>query len=726
MNKRLNIFIILFLLSFQIMGGIPSPPLKTIMLEPQDEAKIFKNSKLELSFETPKELQIKFQNFFNGDIPTKKTSVNPFLEWELNIVTVFKNRNSGNKITKYGFFYQDFERNEAIDSWVKKRTKYNLRTRFAPPEPGQWTAMTTIFVHGKKMYETTLFEFEVNEGESKGYTTIAENKRYLKRNDEVIVPTGVNLPSPYVGNNMTWSWKNNEKLNLEAWTLFQKDVERYALQGGEYFRFFLMPSSSDIEFEKLGNYYDRMNFAWEIDELLNLCERENVLINFNMLYHTPIMRSADYHQFRWDYHKAWADPEAWPYKDVNPVYAYSDEINSTMPSDMFLNEQTMRYAKQRTRYIISRWGYSTAIGMFELMSEPWHINEDWINKHSPYDENTTLGDSSRRAAYEYHKQISNYIKNDLGHKKHLLGAVGRLNRSNVENAVFSHVKDTSFTFNDSTWFLDNIDFISISYYSSFPSKMIVSKKNKDNIACEEGENSVFCAVNNLFENYDKPILFGEADHGDGTHGCSDLEGHKIDAMRYNFNGIAGHYLWGVFSYPHKSSSIKFDERNSWKSAVMAKNQFNDRFFTSIAEDFGIQGRQKSNIRSIKTDIKEHQYILNESLEKGVGYLYNRTFNVHTAKDGGETTEKESACYLEKEDYQTPVPISFRPKLMKIEGLKRRTDYVIRFYGYKNGSFLGQTVEKSSFWGNLSLKHPILGGDKNSNPIIWYQIEMVED
>jgi hypothetical protein len=232
---------------------------------------------------------------------------------------------------------------------------------------------------------------------------------------------------------------------------------------------------------------------------------------------------------------------------------------------------------------------------------------------------------------------------------------------------------------------------------------------------------MFCAIQNLTDKYDKPVIFGEADHGDATHYCSELEGHQIDIMRFNLSGAAGHYVWRAFVYPHPEEDAIMDERISWPGLIVAQDVFNGAVFTQTLDDFGLQGREKTSLRGTKTDLKEHQYILSRGAETGLGYIYNRTYNIHTAPINKDNIENTS-CYIEDQELNQAIKIEWRPKKMKVEGLKRRGEYSIKFYSYKTGEFISAVTTKANIFGKLSLEHPTLGDNRFNNPLIWYVIE----
>ena len=703
-------------------SGIPQ---RMLITQIQPETKTIKKlEKLELGIELPSLLNDKINNFIFEKSVDSLEKVNPFLEWELSVKAYFTHHESGRVIERDGFYYREVKRDIAADTWRNQPNSFPMRIRFAPDQIGTWSVEIVITKFERPVTQSVRFGFEVIESKNSGYVSVHENNKYLERDDEPILLTGFNYPGPYTANNIIYSHTKEAKLNLEVWTLFQDDIKRYALEGGKHFRFFMSPSASGIEFEKLGNYYDRLNFAWEIDKMLETCEAHDVLVNFNMLIHTPIMVMGDYYQFRYDYADFWHDESVWPHKDKNYPYAYSAAFNSKTPSDMFLNEEPMKYIKQRIRYIIARWGYSTAISLFELLSEPWHINEHSVNKDAPYDSISNLGNTSRKAVHKYHKEISSYIKKDLKHKNHLLGAVGRLPLGPGEERIFSH-RTIPEGYNDSTWFDPNIDVVSISFYSSVPDKMIITKKGNNTTDCEQGENSYHCTIDRLQRTYNKPIIFGESDHGDGTNTCSKLLGHTIDLMRVNTTGAAGHYIWAAFMYPHKKNNQPLDQRESWKHVISATNFFNKPFIQNIIDSVGIQGRQRKRVRGTKEYVKEHQYILAENQKSGFGYVYNRTFNVATAAGIQDSLSTGNQCYVENSMFREPRDIQWKPKRMKVEGLNARKSYLIRYYGFGTGTFLTAVETKATVFGKINLIHPTLGYTKETNPLIWYEIEQLD-
>lgn len=715
-------FLLIFL--FAISSHAQKIPFELVDLKVLDGKldQAAKLEKLELGFALPSALKKSIDDYLYSP-EFNRAGINPFVSWDLDVEATFYHRASGGKYTISGFYYREMKRNIKRNTWEDENTPYPIRIRFAPPKTGQWTVQVDVQVKGKKKYESQPLSVNVVDSDNKGYVGVHENDKYLVRDGQVIVPTGNNLLAPYVNNNLIYSKKPDEKLKVDAWVQFRELIERYALEGGEYFRFFLTPSSTDIEFQETGYYYDKQNFAWEVDQMVELCEEKDVLIDFNMMLHTMTMQLGDYYQYRYDFTDNWTSEEMWPYKDPNPPSGYSKLLESKMPSDMFLQEEALKYLKERTRYIIARWGYSTAISMFEILSEPWHVDENAVDHYVPYDSLGSAGDKARKAAHNYHRTIAGYIKDSLLHKQHLLGAVGKFPAGSTD--IFSHQVYEGEQYIDSTWFDENIDVLSISFYTAHPDKMIISKKGRNNNRCEEGENSYACVIRRLQENYGKPVMFGESDHGDGTHSCSDMQATQVDIMRYAFTSAAGHYVWAGFNYPDKKNGKTNgqDERESWTGVIKAKDFYNSDWQTKIYENYGDQGREKSNFKGSDEDLVEHQYIINEEKDKATGYIYNKTFNVYTATGELEAAiDSNSNCFIPIPEYRIPTTITWKPQRLKIEGLKSWKKYHIFYYGFMDGEFITAVEVRSSLFGKLKLVHPALEADKDKEPLIWYRVE----
>jgi hypothetical protein len=722
--RFINAVLFLFLVAQPVYSSALERPQKDYFVELLSPQEVKVHEKLEIGIRISPQLNDAFLRAIHPKHQYDEgVKVNPFLSDEFLIEAIFTHE-SGKTIKRQGFYYRDMARDIKNNRWIDNTNTHPLRIRFTPELAGKWEVEVHAFIenprHDFNNFSSSNIEFHVaKQQKNAGFVQVNSSKTQFIRNEQIITPIGINLPHPIMGNNMLYSWNPNETLNLEAWKLFNDDVLRFAQKGGKYFRFFMGPSASDIEFEELGNYFNRLNYAWEIDNMLAICEEYDVLVVFNMLLHTPVMVSGDYQQFRWDFGLFWPDPNAWPHRDPNPPYCYQKAFNFKLPSEMFLHEESMRYIKERYRYMLARWGYSTSIMMFEPLSEPWHIDENSYARYTPYD--LEEGDQARKAAHIFHRDMLRYIKKDLGHTQHLFGVVGRLPGKPGE--IFSHPDDIQMAYADSSWFEELADVLSISNYSPSPDKMLISKRGRDNNTCEDRENSFRCAIDQLQATYNKPVFFAEADHGDDTHACSSLHGLKLDAMRFPITGAAGHFVWAAFNYSHGDFEYPIDERDGWRNIVLAERYFNTGLAQNVLQHAHTFGREKASVRGISRDIKEHSYVLSSDRSQGIGYIYNRTFNVHTMGDatGGETDEN-SRCFIPQTELQTTVEVTWKPQRMKIEGLKPRQRYTLRYFDYTTGRFVHAFDIRSNMFGNSALIHPVLDALPDSSPFYWYQIE----
>jgi hypothetical protein len=709
--------LILLILSFPFFSYAQNQANIEFEFMNQDSKNISQNARLELGLTLPDSVLSRIEDYLRGR-PHQRIGLNPFVSWDVDIKAEFKYLSGDEEFTAIGFWYAEMERDFKANKWKDLKTDLPFRVRYAPTYLGDWEVSLQVNIKGEPFYSSAPKQFHVVESQNKGHVALNPETQYLERDGKTIMPTGVNLPFPSNKNNLMYTFDKDETLDVVAWQEYRALVERYIAEGGEYFRMFMHPSSTEIEFEEVGCYQKRQNLAWEMDQLIEVCENHNTLIQFNLMYHSYFMKLGDYHQFRYDYSDYWLDESSWPFKDPNEISGYSRILNSKTPSDMFLSQTGMRYLKQRVRYIMARWGYSTSISNVELLCEPWHIDENPYVHDTPYDALTPAGDTARKAVYEYHKQMASYIKDSLQYNQHLLSAVGRFPAGKTR--IYSHNTEKEPNFIDSTWFLDQIDLITISYYSKSPEKMIISKQSKNN-TCGENENAMACTVARLNSTYNKPVIMGEFDHGDGTHECADYQGHYLDVMRFPYTGLIGHHVWATFIEDEKNQRFESD---SWPRIITAKDYFNSDWFLKLIERKEVLGRQKSDFQGSPEDIVETQYIIGNDQSEAAGYIYNRTFNINTASGQPLEALEETACTLKDTLFIQPINVTWKPQRMHVEGLQLFTKYRMLFYSYVDHTFLYQVELRSSIFGKLKLVHPILIPKKDKNPLVWYRIEKV--
>jgi hypothetical protein len=687
---------------------------------------VLRLKKLEFGVSLPTDIQDAVNNFINNISGDK---INPFVDNAFNgaatdgfsgldVEFVFTHITSGQYRVIDAFYYRDFERNESDNNWDGVYTDYPIRCRFAPPRNGEWTASVIIKVNQIAVAQSQAFKFNVVESGSLGYVKVHENKRNLQRGNRIIFPVGHNFPNPMndvaqypiLYNPVLSPTETHKAARLEAWKNYIADIERYANLGGKYIRTIQSPWSSLLEFEKRGNYYDRLHYAWEQDNLMDLCEEKDILVMFNLMIHEPFMKYADYFMSTWDWDH-WENDGSYNPSDLYPHYCYNTEPGVKQVYEMFTNPEDLYYHTQRTRYYISRYGYSTNIYEFELLSEPYHINEFWVDGSTATkpinDPNNPERQLLRDAMLSYNSTVSAYIKNNCNQ---LVG----INYSGPE-----WLKDSELS-NDPVSSLSTIDLIGMNLYASEPDKLLISKSTNNNTT-ELGENSYYARVKAFQDKYGKPILFPEFGISEDLHKCSGFTGHYVDVMTAGFTGVAGFNMWDGFMHP--TPTEPYEEEILWPSTIRAQQHMNaNDVINTLKNGNGdwSQGRQMEfRLGSDNTESKELQYYISKNKENAIGYVKNLSYNI---------SNKRTNINCQLSNLENPIDelidISHTQgannSILWVEGLKSNTDYNIDWYSYKEGLYLWSECLNTN--GNkLKVKHPVLLTTYFDRPIVWFVV-----
>lgn len=709
-----------------------APEWEAIVMEYPDLSQVLRYEKMEIGVRLPLEVEHKVNNFIQQVNVQDFMKLNPYLEWDLRIVGTFTHE-SGVVKQIDGFYYRNFDRDEANDYWTDLGTHYDFRLRFAPGLTGNWTYKTAIYVQGVQRYTSDEQSFRVIESGNPGFVQKHRNglnlalgnpdSLYFPVGDCLAFPNGEDdwilnygVPYPYMSN-----------FRMHYWKGYMDNVKRFVDAGGRYLRFIVNPVYSDIEFEKLGDYTDRLVFAYEMDRMLEYAHEHDLYIHFNLRHHTPLYLQSNYEFFHWDFEPG-SPKQKSTWKDKEP-YAYYPLAKNGKPSDLVADSVAMNYQKQRYRYLIARYGYSTNISLMEIMSEPQHMDGyfkkysddlNWENDivYEPAMESDSLdGMVARKAIYEYHKAIATYIKQHLKHENHLLSAVGTMGKYFTMSA-----EGKGFTYNDSTLFIPEIDVVAISTYSYYPNKMLISKGNKLGtngiFELAAGENSYYKTMDYLRDTCFKIPVIAETGVGSMCDDCTRDALLRYDAFKFCFSGVSGVNFWQGYDY---STAAKRKQNDSliYPSIALVNNFMNGPAAKQGLNEAWKQGRWKMAGNKI-SGIREMQVYVSVSGERALGYLANNTYNVFTTN-----VDSSSFCTQVPMDanYKTFVPIDdctktwWWCKRVQLQGLQPKTDYRITWYDY-NGNESGTEVFTSSRSGSWKMNHPTL--DKE-NPVRVFQI-----
>lgn len=710
-----------------------------------DLNQISRYNKLEFGIRIPIDIQNRVDQFLFQE-GLYATELNPFLEWDLDIELHYIHLKSGLKKHVDAFYYREYFENEETDDWDPIETPYPFRARIAPSEIGVWSAFMLVKVKNQPVFKSDSFEFNVVESENPGYVKVHSNNRNLVRGNELIFPIGQNFPGPdehsipwggdenYIGKKLFSRNNTTKATNTREWDFFLNKVETYFKQGGKFIRIMQSPWSALIEYEKKGNYFDRLHYAWEQDKLLDLCEQYDAMILFNLMNHTPFEICSSYFAFHWDWERYWIDENGQIYYNHDedwPLYCYntnSKEIGGKLPHQTLADDEDLLYHQQRTRYYISRYGYSTNIYEFELLSEPFNVDVNAKYKTQPYfvpqdgatDEQIAYQKELFQSIEKYQRNISTYIKEELGHDEHLIG---------VDYASGIWNPDSTKWQLDKSYAFKHIDIIALNDYDVAQNRYIKSKSGSNN---EFGlnENSKARMIHDLYQRSQKPIILSEQGIGDGFGACTEYAESKIDAMSMGFVGVCGFNVW---------EGKDWVQSFIWPSTILAQNFAQEHIVQVLNQGNGnwIQGRQVGKIKnSHKVGAKEVQYYLSEDRQQACGYVRNRTHNTHTKRmDEGCNLLKSPNPFLVDNFDDAPIneltdiTWSDGPKssTLVVEGLDKNAVYEIHFYLQFKNKLIVSYKEQTSSKGKFTIKFPklIVQNEDYNNPIVWFTLQKVE-
>ncbi|HLP55648.1 MAG TPA: hypothetical protein VK151_11490 [Fluviicola sp.] len=708
MRKLLVVFGAIFLAAVAGMAQTNSSEAKILNYTDFKQVKQF--DKLEVGVKLPNNILVRVNNFLSRANVAQSEKINPFLQWELEVEAVMTHPETGTVKKIPGFYYREYERDKKSNSWKDVGTQFPMRIRFSPPLPGYWTCEIKLKVKETTVDELSDLRFNVVKSDNKGFVSVHSNKRNFQLDGKMIYPVGINFPSPTKnvnnyhtageGNPDHFSPKETHKVTkLSEWLTYHNDIQSYSDQGGKYIRVLQSGWSSLIEFEEKGNYYDRQPYAWEQDRLLEFCEQNGVYIHFNFMQQEPVMNYGNYDMFDWDWTHYNGDKSYFA-QDAFPAYCYADDRNK-QPHEMLTNEDDVRYHEQRVRYYIARYGYSTSIYLFELLSEPWHVDE-FSGYEEPFATDDEHGKIVRKAVQQFHEHMATYIKQTLGHTNQLVGI-------DIYTAKFYEGE----TFIDQSIYHPEIDVVSFNPYTPSPDKMVIAKSEANNQFLSN-ENSMARMVSSLAAKAGKPIMIAEGGAGDGVDDCCNYAQQYLDMMSFGFVGLAGYNSWIGWNKGHEVT---------WP-AMIACQQFMNSEQTlatlSNTNGYWVQGRQAE--RHLNRDSKkgkETQYYVSQDETRAVGYVKNRSYNFFT-KRTSDACGKASfeAPFNELRDMKWDD--GNRP--LYVEGLAKGKNYQVTWYDYNTGKEIETQCAKLKR-GKLRLRFPELSvtAGKPERPEVWFSV-----
>lgn len=294
--------------------------------------------------------------------------INPFdptqISFEISCKSPIKIISTGNQaipliiipsftFTKYGFYYQNFYEDQSNNGWTPIQTDYDWRFRFAPFFTGQWEFGFSIIANGTTISTPFNVLVDVVESSNKGFLEVGEFKRQLRFSKDKESWFGIGCNTSFF-NDPTYS----NGLDLNAHHKQLASIEALGNSGGNLASVAMWRNVYTVEFEKLTNFKDHLDEMHALDEVIDLATLKGVYLK------TSISGSIEYSSVFW------------------PDNAYKNHLSLTDPVDFFASASAFEIYKKRLRYINARWGYSTNIAYYDVISE--FIYEDESTYFNPF------------------------------------------------------------------------------------------------------------------------------------------------------------------------------------------------------------------------------------------------------------------------------------------------------------------------------------------------------
>lgn len=476
-----------------------TPDFDVVFIEPNESyPQVGQFEKLEMGVKLPATLEQQVDQFFSSDYAA---GMNPFNPELISLEATFTKGSESYLV--YGFYYREYTRHP--DSalahpdifefhrpvWLNQSTDYTWRIRWAPPTTGVWNCAIGIRIGNNPMLSFSVGSVQFNcvPSSNQGWLEQGQSNWNLRF-------SGTHGSYFALGQNIAWCEHifrgHYARLYPPGYMLYSGgylDVldwtQHLADNGGNMVRVVSRPATYDFEWERLNNYDTGMTRAWELDRLFDVCEERHVKLFYCFEYH-PCFSTEASGEADWD---------------LNP---YNLELPGIEYGDDFLNDETARSIfKRKLRYFLARWGYSTSLGVFELLSEM----DGWTySGNSEYKQNH----NAQLAQNEWHDLMLLYIKNNVTYRPMLTSSSYAINRSGreIDYPVFD---------------LPSVDITTFHAYEF--------ERNANKLRFREFNNSSF-APGTHYLWPDKPTVFDEmgiADHGadpDDVEACSDISYHN--------------------------------------------------------------------------------------------------------------------------------------------------------------------------------------------------------
>ena len=277
---------------------------------------------------------------------------NPYDSSDIQLTAQFQHAD-GTIYVVGGFVYQEFTRTLRDDGLetLNPAGEPEWRIRFTPPREGEYSYIVSVSTADGRTFSGQK-KFACSPSASGGFVRTISGRYFQYDSGRPFFPLGQNL---------AWA-KGGGTFDYDRW------LEHLAAAGGNYARIWLWRNPTlDLELMpqidiRAGTItrggigrYDLAN-AWRLEHVLHKCEELGIKVMLCFFDFHPL--TENFNWFGTTYHP-------WD----NCVYNAVNGGPLSDPADFFTDEKAQAAARQLIRYVINRYGHSTAIQSWELFNE---------------------------------------------------------------------------------------------------------------------------------------------------------------------------------------------------------------------------------------------------------------------------------------------------------------------------------------------------------------------
>jgi hypothetical protein len=707
----------------------------------QADSLITKLNKLELGLSLSSKVMDRINGYFSQSVRIQDP-INPFNPEQIDIRADFFS-NGKKERTCFGFYYKEFHKDLSANRWREDTTSFPFRIRFAPRDIGPYKVVISIQVSGNKPIQLE-HAFNVLPSQNPGYLEVGEHGKHMRFSDSKKSFLGVGQVIPWP----VWEdWEHlNKAIGPKPLEKMYASLDALDKAGGNYTRFVASTWFLQLEYEALGNYAPRLNHAWEFDRMIEFCEERDLYFMFCALLHTPLESRADDKAnllpgVRWEeycYNDRYQHPSDLPH---DPFIGISKAV------EYYSNTTANNLAKRYFRYLVARYGYSTSLAGWQVISE---VDETAEYRDKETENGVEDHSSNRLAVRNWTDLISRYMREEL-------------EDPHMNSIAIIKGKGYSKTFWDPELFnLKYIDFIGVHDYMYENETGQGKTRNRNLLLRFASVNEIGIGFQNGSISYPsyqrKPFIYDEFGHFLSIP--RKLPEDEKDDPTTAFNNCADFLfkqdLWFTFTSGCAVAGLDW-----WSSDQPERYQMWEKYFPPLIKfassiDFEIDNYTKvqqekgtsaiiqrwPRTESVINRSNDKKYRANDLLEaytqvssdgkRAFGWMCNRSVNMYNLKDSllclkqlYEGTAPFSQPYLYKPkdaDFEGKlINISERSSYIEIQHLVPKSKVLVVFYSTSNGEVYTQYVLKSNRKGTIKLFAPEM--NPSIHPDLAYKIEV---